>query len=476
MNWHGISSKFSDHYIDRQSNDKSIFKSTKLTILKRLKDYAVMVEKKELQEFDNVRQILLLKKKKEKAKHSRLVALLENNKALDKRMESAALLIQRWARGFLVRRQYKDEIWKITLKLLTGKVDSLEVTVDKCLKFIGDTAKHAATVIQKHARRYLAQKRYKNMKDEFYEHQERLKNEKAVAIQKIVRGHLARKRVNSMKEAKLMNSKLEAIRIKLLILRLKEFWHRKKFVWDVIRRKYRDRLDPESTFDERPSIHHESIKENTGTLSNIVSATSSHIFTQRNSILLREPIPILLEKPPKVPKPLTLKYLKPTQAFLSRITNDPEPKEDKEKTAKLKKIRSISGRRYQRNTTSRTRYINVLQTESQVKSRAASADYRKRRDMRSFEKPAEKSEEPKTSNALALLFDNEVPKYFNNKNKTPAPATLLSRLEDQPSIFDEEITEKLYLYKPPKFQSLSFRDALPDVNALLETYGKSFKK
>jgi hypothetical protein len=470
MNWHGISSKFSDHYIQRQSCDKSIFKSTKLTLLKRLKDYAVMSEKKELQEFDNARQILLMKKKKEKAKHSRLVTLLENNKALDKRMEAAALLIQRYARGYLTRRKYRDEMWKITLKLLNGKVDSLETTVDKCLKFIGDTAKYAAIVIQKHARRFIAQKRVGLMKEEKKVWEERNRQEKAVLIQRVVRGHLARKRVQKAKQSKELNSKLEKIRQRLLILRLKDFWHRKKFVWEVIRLKYRDRLDVDRQSSEKSSLHPESLKDHSSSISNVISPSSSQALSHRNSIHIKDFPQVPSEKPPKVPKPLTLQYLKPTEAFLSRISNETE---DKEKTLKLNKLRTITGRRYQRNTSSRSRYIKVIQTEKtekSSKSRAASADYKNRRENRN-----EKVEKSSDGRVLSLLFENDVPRYFSSKNQVKTPA-LLSQLEDQPSPLAEDLNEKIYVYHPPKVQSLSFREALPDVNTLLETYGRSFKK
>lgn len=475
MNWHGLCSKFSDYHIDRQSTDKSIFKSSKLTILRRLKEYQVLIEKKKLQEFDNARQLLNIKKKREKAKHSRLVTLLENNKALDRKMQAAATEIQKWARGYLIRKQYKDEMWQITVKLLHGKVFNLENSVQKCLKYIGETAYDAAVTIQKNARRFLAKLKFKEIKEEEFIRKEKEKGRKVVKIQKVVRGFLDRKKVGCLRENRILTEKLENIRKKLLVCRLKEFWNRKKFVWETIRRKYKDRLEPESFIDDYSEhIVVEQVKENTGSLSKVVSNCSSHVLSHRNTVILKEPINFPTEKPPKVPKPLTLQYLKPTEAYLSRIADDSPVVNKVPDQTKLKNIR---GKRYQRNTTSRTRYFNIVQTEKTVKSRAVSADYKKKREyQKSFEKTTEKFEDlKKPSNALSLLFDAEIPKYFN-KQKTPAPPSILSRLEDYPAPIFEETVEKVYVYNPPKFQSLSFKEALPDVNALLESYSKSIKK
>lgn len=474
MNWHGLCSKFSDYHLDRQSTDKSIFKSSKLSMLRQLKDYQILVEKKNLQELDNARQLLLMKRKKEKAKNNRLLTLLANNKALDIRMHSSAIEIQRWVRGYLVRKQYKDDMWKITVKLLHGKVFNLENSVQKCLKYMGESAYDAAVTIQKNARRFLAKKKFEEMKQDEYYRLLKDRERKAIRIQRLIRGFLARKRVQYIREDKKLTERLEKIRKKLLVYRLKEFWHRKKFVWETIRRKYKEKLDPESIIEENIELSVEQAKDNLGTMSKIASVSSCHVASHRNTIILKEPPSILIEKPPKVPKPLTLQYLKPTEAYLSRIADDAPTLN---KLPDLSKIKNIRGKRYQRNTTSRTRYVNVVQTEKAVKSRASSADYKRRQEcQKTFEKTQEKFEDfKKPSNALTILYDKEVPKYFN-KHKTPAPQSLLSRLEDNPVPIFEETTEKVYVYNPPKFHSLSFKDALPDVNALLETYSKSIKK
>lgn len=443
-------------------------------MLRQLKEYQILIEKKKLQEFDNARKLLFLKRKKEKAKNDRLLTLLANNKALDSRMHSSAIEIQRWVRGYLIRKQYKDAMWKITVKLLHGKVFNLENSVQKCLKYMGESAYDAAVTIQKNARRFLARKQFQEMKqDEFYK-QQKDRERKAIRIQKIIRGFLARKRVNYIREDKKVTEKLEKIRKKLLVCKLKEFWHRKKFVWETIRRKYKEKLDPESVIEDNIEVSVEQVKDNLGTLSKVASVSSYLAASHRNTVILKEPVNILIEKPPKVPKPLTLQYLKPTEAYLSRIADDSPVMN---KLPDLTKIKNIRGKRYQRNTTSRTRYVNVVQIEQSVKSRASSADYKKRREyQKTFEKTQEKFEDfKKPSNALTILYDKEVPKYFN-KHKTPAPQSILSRLEDNPVPVLEETVEKVYVYNPPKFHSLSFKDALPDVNALLETYAKSIKK
>ena len=53
--------------------------------------------------------------------------------------------------------------------------------------------------------------------------------------------------------------------------------------------------------------------------------------------------------------------------------------------------------------------------------------------------------------------------------------TLLKKVEDVPNPIPEFSDEKVYVYYPPKTQCLSFKDALPDVNSLLETYAKNIK-
>ena len=59
--------------------------------------------------------------------------------------------------------------------------------------------------------------------------------------------------------------------------------------------------------------------------------------------------------------------------------------------------------------------------------------------------------------------------------KNPPPNPLIRKLEDLPNQLTEETVERLYIYNAPKNQSISFKDALPDINSLLETYSKNLK-
>lgn len=477
MNWHGVSLGFSNHYKDRQYKDLSIFKSSKLAAIKAAEKYQNLAQKKIFQEYDHCQQVLALKKKREKAKHLRLITLLANNKALENKMVQAAVVIQRHARGYLIRNRYKDQLKAIQMKKLSVKVESLENAIEYCFNHIGNSPNKAALTLQKNVKKFLAVRKFMKIKNAAVENQYKKKVQSAILIQSHIRKFLDIKKVEKIKkEIKLKNS-LEKIRQRLLVLRLKEFWHRKKFVWVTIRKKYMERSDMNSS--EINEKSNDTISEPIQSITKPESKPKSSLPSKRGTIILKEPLvpktivqAALVPKPPKAPKSLkpqivpegprtlTMKYLKPTENYIHKTSKETE----ESKPVKSFKIKTITGKRYQRNTTSRVNYMHELNVEYKSSKRAVSADYAKSKRL------------SVGTQALSPSFINEfISSYKNNDAKSPTSTQLLKKIEDAPVPVFEEAIEKIYVYNPPKPQSLSFKEALPDVNLLLENYAKALK-
>ena len=464
MNWHGKSLKFSNHYIDRQSKDLGLFRSSKLNAIKAAQEYENFLQKKHLQEYDHDQKLLGIKKKKEKSKHLRLLTLLANNTSLENAMHEAAIFIQKHVRGFLVRNEYKEELMEIERRKLAGKIQVLENSVEKCIRYIGETGRTAATILQKNVRTFLAVRKFTKIKQLAYELREQTKLKGLILIQAHVRRFLARKIFRGLLiEAKLKFA-LEKIRKKLLVLRLKNFWHRKKFVWETIRKKYAEKT-PESSFTESNheiaslyQVSFELMRSN----SKRGSRTESRFTSKRNTIVLKEQVvpSVAQAKPPKAPpQQLKLTYLQSTESYRNRTLNDTPDS----KTTPVHRRRSISGQRFQQNTNSRLIYIKEVQNESNRSNRAVSADYRKRNINVSV-------------NAVSQHEINElISVYREVPGKSPLPNLLLKKLDEAPKLVTEDAIEKVYVYNAPKPQSLSFRDALPDVSTLLETYARNIR-
>ena len=174
--------------------------------------------------------MLLSKLKKEKAINKRLNALLAKSKILEDNMHIAAIIIQRNIKGYQVRRKYNDQISAFKIKRLTEKIESLEFSVDHCFKYIGNSVTKAAIIIQKNIRKVLAMRKFMKAKTLNNELKERMKMKRIIKIQSHIRRFLATKYVKKVRENGKVKLVLENIRKRLLLLKLKEFWNRKKFV------------------------------------------------------------------------------------------------------------------------------------------------------------------------------------------------------------------------------------------------------
>lgn len=483
MNWHGMSLKFSSHNIDRQFKDLSLFKSSKLSAIKAAKDYEILKQKKQLQEYDYARQLLAYKKKQESAKNQRLATLLENNNSLVQRMNSAATFIQKIVRGCFIRKKYKEILNELAMKRLSNKIENLEGVVDSYLKYMGASGYKAVVTLQKNVRKFLCVRKFIRAKEKAYEMRANLRLNKVITIQAHIRGYLARKKLKKIREEKIIKSSLERIRKRLLVLRLKEFWHRKKFIFEVIQKKYREKSENSDKDQEKEKDNPEKAHENYEAFFIDVPKLYSKMNTisenykaesQRSSLLFKDfTVPLndyLIEKPPRPPRPMTRKYLLPTMTYINRIAQDPE---ETKTTKASKQKRSISGRRFQKNTQSRATYIKEL-NKTTKKIRASSADYKKNR-MASSRNTSHVIEK-KTEKFPQVITPACVVDFLKSlKNRSPTPNLLLQKVEDFPSPIFEEAVEKVYVYNAPKPQSLSFKDALPNVNYLLETYGRNLK-
>jgi hypothetical protein len=156
--------------------------------------------------------------------------------------ERAAIKIQKFVRGFLIRKKFltvknTQELVDLQRKIVTIRLQGLEKTNKFYMFYLGTAPTRAAVIIQRSVRRLLF--RLKIAK--FIKYHEKLLNDRAEKIFSVIRKHLlvyaARVKIEITKFLKYRVKRLEQIKRKVAILQIAKIYRSNKWSFKVIKHK-----------------------------------------------------------------------------------------------------------------------------------------------------------------------------------------------------------------------------------------------
>lgn len=471
---------------------------------KQLENKQKSLIEKRIQKHEKAKAELELKKKRELKKQKKIQKLYQERVKVENEFELAAITIQRYSRGYLVRKFLKESLREVFLD------QHVEIFEENIWLSLGETGHKAATTIQKNLRGFLARKELSPTPKDLVNQ----KIHSAKVIQKHIRKFLAQKTYQKKLQEKAKFEKLEVIKERLKSIRVNNFLLKKKFVWKTIRKKHglednspqekfiqaqneesfeelnkennATQLPQTNNFKEKltiktsePSWTKQSIKLTAETPTGKIIPPRTPNWKSTKPVLAKEsslnfqssksggfnrpktkpehPKPSEYSKPehPKPPINPSSNFLKPTQTYLIKYQEPEYPQPKRLRTSKNKKIRPLT-RPYQKNTKSREKYINELLSNS----RAASANTKLR-------KPE-------------LLLDNlknecNLPPIKTKDSKKTSPKSLVNKTEPKlniPQIYEPENSSN---YEPPSMLSYDFKTALPEMFNFVREYGQNIQ-
>jgi hypothetical protein len=203
----------------------------------KLKLKKAEILKKKLADYEQFKKSLEEKRKSELLKRNRLKQIISQHQKLEKRLEAAAIVIQRFARGYLVRKRTAHVQLYLEKRRLECYLSELKTQIDYCYMHIGEVAEKSAIKIQSHARRYMVRMKYIHDLEKRRQDIIQGKMLAAVMIQKNVRRFLERCRYLRYLE-EIRQKKLKEIGERLRFGRVKKWWSVNKYKVGTIKRHY----------------------------------------------------------------------------------------------------------------------------------------------------------------------------------------------------------------------------------------------
>ena len=516
--WHGASSKFSASIIHRFYKDNSLDKARKLketaadVKIERVKMSRLARIQQQKEELEQI-------KARQRTMKSRIKQFLEERVELEHKFEGAAVAIQRHIRGFLARRKAAVWLYEREKQQLGELLGLMQRQIHSFWTGTGEQATLSATKIQALYRGFRVRQEAKGLRTAA-ERQQLEARRREAAVVTIQRGY----RQYASRRGKQRMAALEAIRKRLLVLKLKSFWHRKKLYWACMRKKYQKQPDPAPsaapTVPKRPN----SAKRTGGGYAMVEVPTptkprdlsiepESQMYLAEGKVpvppatkppaqeVKRPTVPLIPRprvRPPRAPRPeedrrpqpllnLTAtsierpekrsirsysdsppKYLAPTSSSKYRTGVDASVEMPRPRTKGRRRKPSEST--LTRPTLSRQQYL-----EESKDKRSQSADSRELNWKPTVGVTKEVKVLPPASRELVRL-----PSSLHSEDEG-SQVSLSKRVDEKEGSVVEIapapfiLPGKSFTYHPPVKQSLDFKEALPEYQDFLQKYGKNLK-
>lgn len=255
--WHGQSYKFAKFLDSRFYSDNSMQKALKSEKSKQLKLTQESFMREELDTLHAINTQRQTFYKEDSIYRNRMRRLIESQQIIDKKYNSAATIIQKHARGFIARLKNNQEYLIIKKFKLQQRLSQLGSSVAYVETIFEPEIVAAAIKIQTFFRRLLAKVRVakirKELKDrKLYE----LRVKAAIKIQTHFRMKFAMNLVTKLimeRENEIRAKKLGNIRRRLKKIGFKVWWNRYKMNIGVIARKYN--RERESNLEQDSVLH-----------------------------------------------------------------------------------------------------------------------------------------------------------------------------------------------------------------------------
>jgi IQ calmodulin-binding motif len=185
-----------------------------------------------------------------KEKLLEVTSMLENQRVIDNKMQMASIRIQKVARGFIARKKienvkFTQELIDAKRKTTKEKIDDMDQRTGHYMYQVGKLPEISAWKIQKAYKRYLVRSKCYRLIHTYkiimtLKEEENYKNLKANI--RILYGRFALK---SLKTQKFIKNRLEVIKIKLALIKIKKIFKKMKWKRQVILdkiKKYKRRI------------------------------------------------------------------------------------------------------------------------------------------------------------------------------------------------------------------------------------------
>ena len=410
---------FQDHSLSKASRKHSL-QGPKLAVLKQR--LAVAGQRRRSLHCQTVQS-------REHSQKLRVVAWLD--KQYFRKLHSAAVQIQRVARGFLVRRFQQRTALQTQKGQLRTAIASLATKVEHCWIHMNDLPAKAALLIQKHTRGFLVRSRLRTQRL-LAAQQERA----ATQLQAYFRGWRVRRAVN-LPAVLERNARLRQIQERLRWLWFEQFWQTRRLNWTVFQRQAAGfLLNIDSQAFEKPPKHRRK------SIGDLPSAMPGDGLGSRQD----SEGPALFDSQVLVSKGKMYRgsahFMRPTKTFLSKLVPAIEEPVLQKPSGPV-----VSNRRFQRSTVSRDLYVQARLE----KPRLSAVPKRQRRA------------------SVAPCTDFNFPPLIHLEHlgfgRRQSPEWSRDELDwaEDPVYFDAEAS------------SAVFKDALPHLYSFVEKYGMNVK-
>ena len=501
--WHGASSKFTASIVNRFYRDNSLDKAKKVVTevkVDRVKLGRIARIQHQKEELEQIRM-------KQKTMKSRIKQFLEERVEMEQRFEAAAVQIQRHVRGFLGRRNTAKWLYEREKEKLKELLSAMQRQINVFWTGTGEQASTSATKIQALYRGFRARQATKQLRSAAQKHllDLQMRENAAKVIQQGYRLHYKRR-------IEKRNAALEAIRKRLLVLKLKSFWHRKKLFWACMRKKYEGKKTQEVTVGPGTQKRPSSAKRTGGGYAMVQPGRpvgSSLESTSENPVpgdmkppqpptkpppqeVKRPTVPLIPRpraRPPLAPRPDQVlnqtvtsievpekrnsrsrsdsppKYLAPTTSFKYKTGVDASVEAPRSKSKSRPRKTSLNT--IARPTLSRQQYI-------EENKRSLSADTRERNW-----KPTVGLTKEVKGLPPAVKETFQLPSSLHSEGSQEEegfkPQEQKAIVASENTIVPLLLPERSFTYRPPVKQSLDFKEALPEYQDFLQKYGKNLK-
>lgn len=151
--------------------------------------------------------------------------------------EKAAVVIQRWVRGWLCRLHLDLDMIEAEKREVKGKIGEMTTFARRFYLITGNGPSEAATVLQRAYRRYRKVKMIRTVEHGYLLYRDYLERQLTPVITRFLRMRLAASHLNSLKFQVYRTHRLEEIRLTLARLRLERWWHRLSLNFKSIQEK-----------------------------------------------------------------------------------------------------------------------------------------------------------------------------------------------------------------------------------------------
>jgi hypothetical protein len=240
VGWHGANHKFTENIKNRFYHDNSLIKS------KRIPKYTTTELMDKLEASRTRRQQIHDKLIYKSSRKKRLTELIKQGKRMQAKLDSAAVTIQRYTRGYLTRLALNEHISRREHNRLSRQLIELDDQLEDCWMNLNDRANKAARTIQKAFKEFAVSRVTRALRADIRMKAVMRKSKAANIIQRGTRRFLSKLYARREQERAEFAAKVEALRQRHLLARAKRLWEKRKLQWRTIRKKYAIESKPEA--------------------------------------------------------------------------------------------------------------------------------------------------------------------------------------------------------------------------------------